>query len=252
MNWYYASNGQQLGPVDDAQLDALVAAGTVTPDSLVWREGMANWQPLGQARPSTDPSAQANAARCAVCGGGFTPEGLIRIADRMVCAQCKPVVLQQLQEGALRPAAGVFEYGGFWIRVGAKIIDTIVVLIPTYAVDFALALAMFGTITPQPTPGDMGMFWFYQAVAFVLNISIAFVFTGFFLSKYGATPGKMACRLKVVRPDGSGLSFWHGGVRYLGEFLSSMICLIGYLIMISDEEKRTLHDRICGTRVVKK
>src|SRR6266496_1905513 len=44
MNWYYAEAGQQRGPVSDAELSGLVQAGTVRDDTLVWREGMADWQ----------------------------------------------------------------------------------------------------------------------------------------------------------------------------------------------------------------
>ncbi len=51
MTWYYALGNERQGPVDDAALDRLIAAGTVTPDTLVWRAGMADWQPLAQARP---------------------------------------------------------------------------------------------------------------------------------------------------------------------------------------------------------
>ena len=42
-------------PLDDAALDRLIATGVVTPDTLVWKAGMADWQPLAQARPR-DPS----------------------------------------------------------------------------------------------------------------------------------------------------------------------------------------------------
>lgn len=44
-DWYYGENGGQLGPVDDHALQALVAEGRITAQTLVWREGMANWQP---------------------------------------------------------------------------------------------------------------------------------------------------------------------------------------------------------------
>jgi hypothetical protein len=52
MTWYYAIGNERQGPVDDATLDRLIAAGTVGSDTLVWRAGMADWQPLSQARPS--------------------------------------------------------------------------------------------------------------------------------------------------------------------------------------------------------
>src|SRR2546427_485982 len=47
MNWYYASAGQPVGPITEMEFDNLVRAGTVKADTLVWREGMANWQAYG-------------------------------------------------------------------------------------------------------------------------------------------------------------------------------------------------------------
>jgi hypothetical protein len=47
-SWFYASNGQQQGPYPDAQLRELIARGTVTADTLVWSEGMAGWQRVGE------------------------------------------------------------------------------------------------------------------------------------------------------------------------------------------------------------
>src|SRR5215203_565806 len=55
MTWYYALGNERQGPIDDAALDRLIAAGTVTPETLVWRAGMADWQPLAQARPRATP-----------------------------------------------------------------------------------------------------------------------------------------------------------------------------------------------------
>jgi hypothetical protein len=52
MTWHYAAGGAQLGPVDDAQLDRLIAAGVVTGDTLVWHAGLDGWKPLREARPA--------------------------------------------------------------------------------------------------------------------------------------------------------------------------------------------------------
>ncbi len=46
-SWFYAAQGQQQGPFPEAQLRGLIARGTVTPDTLVWSEGMAGWQRAG-------------------------------------------------------------------------------------------------------------------------------------------------------------------------------------------------------------
>lgn len=47
--WFYAVNGQQCGPVTGPELRILHAAGQVRPDTLVWREGLADWIPFAQA-----------------------------------------------------------------------------------------------------------------------------------------------------------------------------------------------------------
>ena len=45
MNWYYAINGENRGPVGDDEFQCLVQQGVITGETLVWREGMANWAP---------------------------------------------------------------------------------------------------------------------------------------------------------------------------------------------------------------
>jgi uncharacterized membrane protein len=57
MTWHYAVDGGQRGPVDDVELDRLLAAGNITPETLVWRAGMAGWQPLRDARSGPIPAA---------------------------------------------------------------------------------------------------------------------------------------------------------------------------------------------------
>lgn len=48
--WYYAASGsEQAGPVSAEQLVELFQAGTLTADTLVWRTGLPNWQPLQQS-----------------------------------------------------------------------------------------------------------------------------------------------------------------------------------------------------------
>lgn len=44
--WYYGSNGNQHGPVEEAELRALIASGAVGSQTLVWCDGMGDWKPL--------------------------------------------------------------------------------------------------------------------------------------------------------------------------------------------------------------
>jgi hypothetical protein len=46
-SWFFASQGQQQGPYPEVQLRQLIARGTVAADTLVWCEGMADWQKAG-------------------------------------------------------------------------------------------------------------------------------------------------------------------------------------------------------------
>lgn len=48
--WYYGSPAGQTGPVEEQEIRALIAAGTIVPETLLWRDGMKDWTPL-QAVP---------------------------------------------------------------------------------------------------------------------------------------------------------------------------------------------------------
>ena len=115
MNWYYVDAGAQAGPVDEAQLQQLVLNGKIQPNTLVWHEGMPAWTPYSQAVPSAPMAADPNlppvvggpspdgsgGSVCGECGQVFAPTEVIRVADKWVCAGCKPVVLQRLREGVV-------------------------------------------------------------------------------------------------------------------------------------------------------
>jgi hypothetical protein len=115
MNWYYAENGQQRGPIEEAELRALVQAGRVNNSTLVWNPNLPNWQPYEQVKlpllpgpgPELMPPVLAAAgAVCVECGKTVSAEEAIRIRDSWVCAACKPLFLQRLAEGAALPGPG--------------------------------------------------------------------------------------------------------------------------------------------------
>ena len=89
---------------------------------------------------------------------------------------------------------------------------------------------------------------------FIRIIAIAFnaVYAGFFIGRYGATPGKMACQLIVVDANGAPISYSRSFGRGFAEIVSGITCYIGYIIAAFDGEKRALHDHICSTRVIYK
>jgi len=102
VNWYYIDRGQKAGPLADEQLDELVRKGQLTPDALIWREGMAEWQPYGSVRSLTGPGAPERASGrvlCALCSKSFAPDDVIAFENAWVCAVCKPRLVQRVREG---------------------------------------------------------------------------------------------------------------------------------------------------------
>ncbi len=56
MQWYYLVQGQRQGPVDDGALELLVRQGIVQDDTLVWRDGLVDWQAYGAVKPRPAPA----------------------------------------------------------------------------------------------------------------------------------------------------------------------------------------------------
>src|SRR5712691_62840 len=74
-SWFFASQGKQQGPYPEVQLREFVGRGMVTAETLVWTEGMADWQKAGDipgllsgaARP---PAFAPSGGALASAGGG--------------------------------------------------------------------------------------------------------------------------------------------------------------------------------------
>jgi uncharacterized RDD family membrane protein YckC len=258
MNWYYVEAGQQAGPVNDAQLAELVSSGKIASETMVWREGMANWQPYREVSPGAAPIATptltmaapatptGEEAACAECGRIFHKQDMITYGTVKVCAACKPVFLQKLAEGA-QLQTGEFRYAGFWIRFCAKFVDGLILgvvfIIPLFIIGFRQAFS------GQPPTMRMQLVQLGLQILYLLA-NMAYII--FFLGKYGATPGKMACKIHVVTADGGKISYGRATGRFFAELLSGIVCYIGYIIAGFDQQKRALHDHICNTRVVYK
>lgn len=264
MEWFYVSHSQQIGPVSQTEFERLVSGGTIGPETLVWRQGLPQWQayaavagestagvPAAEVPPPVVASQVApGSAVCSECGRVLPADDVIPIAGRRVCAACKPAFLQRVREGSVR---AVQTYGGFWIRFVARIIDGIILWIvnTAIAVPVLASLALTGTVV-TPTPEAPFAMLKAQLMLAFFQILVAASYETLFIGRLAATPGKMVCRLKVVRPDGGRVSYARALGRYGGTFISGIILCIGYIIAAFDDEKRALHDRICDTRVIRR
>jgi uncharacterized RDD family membrane protein YckC len=261
MNWYYVDAGQQAGPVDDAQLEALRNTGRIQSDTLIWREGMTNWQPYSEAKMAPVPMAAAllpprvtaatpinggNEAVCVECKGIFNTQEMIRYGNLHVCANCKPIFMQKLAEGAR--LTGTLNFASGWTRFAAWFIDLLIMKAVTVAFVVVAGVGMAATAGNNQVAGAIVI----EGILVFALVAIGLTYETVMVGKYGATLGKMACRIQVVNADGGKVSYMRALGRYFGKLLSYLTFYVGFIMAFFDDEKQALHDRICSTRVVLK
>lgn len=354
--WYYADhNRQQQGPVAAAEVARLYRQGRVGDATLVWREGLSQWQPLGAHRselgldqpvpppapvaapPAPQPAPAPATAPVAAEPAAWQPaEPVLKpVLEPVLEPVAEPVVpgtaasgVAPVAEPVLEPAtpeqvagpalaevtsphhgsapeprleleplaptaapgtgtadghdgghawttaeasqayspyaapvaaatgyyapqaAGEVVLAGFWKRVAAYLIDSVIVGVAGTLVGMVLALFAL----PLALSDDSG------AATAIMHLGVqlfsilltAVYYAAFHASRGGATPGKMAIGIKVVRTDGSRISLLRGIGRYFATILSSLILCIGYLMAAFTQRKQALHDMVCDTLVVDK
>jgi len=123
------------------------------------------------------------------------------------------------------------EYGGFWIRFVAAIIDGILLAI----VQFIIGLVIDD-----------------QTTTTLINIVLGWLyFAGMESSANQATLGKRAMGLQVTDLEGDRIGFGKATGRYFAKIISALILFIGYFMIGFTEKKQGLHDMIAGTLVIK-
>jgi GYF domain 2 len=63
MKWFYAKDGQQVGPVEFSEIERLRAEGQLTDDTLVWQQGMPSWVKLSTvSKPAAEKPTEEKPA----------------------------------------------------------------------------------------------------------------------------------------------------------------------------------------------
>lgn len=147
-------------------------------------------------------------------------------------------------------------FGGFWIRFGAYLIDGMILFVPLQLLSIAIRVgvglpAIADTTTrvgAAPNPKE-------SSVSLMLNLvflGVCWVYFGLMHHKKGATLGKMAVGLRVVDQFGAFPSLGQATGRFFATILSGCVCYVGYIVAGFDPQKRTWHDKLANTYVVKK
>lgn len=218
-------DGREYGPVSLDELKGWIHDGRVGRETQIWRSDLNTWLPAAQYQ-----ELQSEVAHL-----------------KSISGQTE------------------FEPTGFWARLGAMIIDGILINIPFYILLFPMA-KLAGL--PVPTDVNLANMNLDQLTQLVEQFKPLFRFASYLLigvtalyevgltGKTGATVGKMIFGARIVRVDGSPLGYKLAFFRFVIKTLTGFVCYIGYIIstflLAIREDKRALHDLIVGTRVIYK
>ena len=155
MNWFYALNNQQAGPVDDAELARLVQTGVISGGTLIWHSGLPNWQTYDAVRLAAAPGAAAIVPAAVVLAPGEVSMFAMRpgVSRRRGRARRRVRGLRRMQAGAhpeiasrARSPATPTPRRGPTPRsasgLGAAILDG-VILLPFFVVIYAAYFYLF-------------------------------------------------------------------------------------------------------------
>ena len=141
-------------------------------------------------------------------------------------------------------------YGGFWIRVGAYLIDAIVLAIGG-AIIGGIVGALIGISLASQGAADQAAV-VSGAVGNVVGLVLNWLYYALMeSSSWQATLGKKAVGLVVTDLNGHRIGFGKATGRYFAKIISALILLIGFMMVGWNERKQGLHDIIVGTLVWK-
>ena len=136
------------------------------------------------------------------------------------------------------------EYAGFWVRTGATIIDTILIMLIT----FPLLVSIYGWAHFDTNKTGLFAGPADFLISFVLPTIAVIIF---WLQKQG-TPGKLALGVTVVDAmTGKTLSVGQSIGRYFAYFVSLIPLGLGIFWVALDKKKQGWHDKLAGTVVVR-
>ena len=152
------------------------------------------------------------------------------------------------------------EYGGFWMRFLAYLIDGAVIGIGICLIAIPLVfLTGLGTFLSQIHPEED---WNENGVLVVIALFFLLAMAGLAAtwlyhswmesSEWQATVGKKALGLVVTDMDGRRVSFWPATGRHFAKIVSSMIYPFGHIMAGFTDKKQALHDMIAGCLILQR
>jgi uncharacterized RDD family membrane protein YckC len=137
------------------------------------------------------------------------------------------------------------EYAGFWIRFGAALIDSLIVVVITYPMLISIYGWAYLNSFEKPLiagPADFLISWVLPAIGII-----------WLCMRFKGTPGKMALKLEIIDANtGNAMTLGQSIGRYFGYYVSIIPFLLGLIWVGIDPKKQGWHDKLANTVVIKK
>lgn len=139
-------------------------------------------------------------------------------------------------------------YAGFWSRLAAYMIDSILVFFGLLIVRLMMS-GIMALLSNTPLGGNVLFHYTLKDIVLYIGQVLYFILCTYFT---GTTVGKRAMNLRVISAkEDEKLTLLTVIYREtVGRFLSAFVFCIGYIMIGIDKEKRGLHDFLCDTRVI--
>ncbi len=148
----------------------------------------------------------------------------------------------EFPDAELKRKHGEFQYAGFWPRMGAALIDTVIVS----AIIFPILFAVYGK---EYFLGGALVSGYFDTL---LNYIFPTIAVLLFWNYKSATPGKIALKMIIVDArTGKAPSKGQLIGRYCAYYLSLLPLGLGFLWIAWDKRKQGWHDKLAGTVVIR-
>jgi uncharacterized RDD family membrane protein YckC len=226
MQYYVGKNGQQLGPFGEEQVKARVAAGEFSAADLIWREGMASWEPIST-----------------VFNNPYLPSAALGASP-----------LLAVQAGQ--------ELAGRGARLGAVLLNGLINLAAVLPGGILLGIGSSGqqgdTLT-TPQPMGIGLIQLIGIGLMLLGGIALAIYQLMLYLRTGQTIGKKLMGVRVVKFSDGTIPGFGGlvGLREIVPAVIGMVPLLGGIFSIVDAcfifrgDQRCIHDLMANTKVIR-
>ena len=198
---------------------------------------------------------------CSKCGAPMADGAAFCSACGQAFSNAVALPRSPMMNGPAVAAVPRVEYGGFWLRFVAYLIDGVVMSLGVILVLIPLIFltglgALLSEIHPQEELSNAGIFLIIGVIFLFATVSLAVTWLYHALmesSEWQATVGKKALGLVVTDMAGRRVSFGRATGRHFAKIVTNMVpAFIGYIMAGFTEKKQALHDMIAGCLILRR